>query len=648
MNAPRLFVPAVLAAFALGVGAGAVIFHRSETATSSTPSTEESEAAGSGSTTALDGATEAGAPSPPRRASGGTPKPMTLAQLKAEVEDLDGFFYRGLGGMRQLADLADRVRLSDPAALARQLAASAPQSAGDAAWDLVMAAYAEQDAAAAWNFALALRPGPARQSAMLAVLAAAAAQDPLRAANMAKAIDDPQMKQQANMVVIGNLARKDPRAALQLSASLGSAAETDFSNMLIFRTWLRDDPEAAKAAAAQLDGRARDQAQQGLLSALTQSDPEAAWQYAQTLPPAGESRRDYKQQVVQMWAATDPPAALKAALTMEEGNSRLGAISSAVAAWSRSDFDDALRYAISMEDSTLRSDVFRAMSSGTTGNRQQLLDAMIEHMPVGDNFQNAVSSVFSSWAREDPAAAAVAVSQLPPGRALSRATEQIAAEWARAGNHEQVLAWAQQLPEGEARTNALESLFSQLSTQDPQQALAALATLGPAERGDALRSLAAGWSKANPEAVLQWANTWPDAGERAGIIRDALSQWANSSPEAAAAQIQRLPADQQEAATRAVVDRWAAKDAEAAAAWLARQPDGKSKDSSISVLARKIAPEDPETALRWTGAISEERPRNRQTEQIARDWLRQDPAAARRWIETSTLPPDTRNRLLKR
>jgi hypothetical protein len=644
MNPQRLLLPAALLAFAAGVGAGLLLPRGATTDNTASSAAPDAGAGQSGLHPAAAGpAEETGpdtAPAKPLR-------PMTLADLKAGVEDLDGFFYRGLAGMRQLADLADRIRLSDPAELARQLAAS-PQGAGEGAWELVMAAYAEQNTPAAWAFALGMKPGPARQSAILAVLAAAASQDPSRALAMAKGIDDPQMKQHANMLVVGNLARKDPRAALQLSAGLGSAAETEFSNMLIFRTWLRQDPEAAKAAAAQLEGRARDQAQQGLLSALVQTDPEAAWQYAQTLPPASDTRRDYKQQVIQSWAATDPPSALKAALTMEAGNSRQNAISTAVAAWSRTDFDDALRYAVALEDTTLRSDVFRAMSSGSTGNRQELLDALIEHMPVGDNFQNAVSNVFSSWARENPAAAAAAAAQLPPGRALSRATEQIAAEWARTGDQEQVLAWARQLPEGEARTNALESLFGQLSTQDPQQALAALATLGPDERGSALRSLAAGWSKTNPEAVLQWANTLPDAGERAGIVRDALSQWANSSPEAAAAHIANLPANQQEAATRSVVDRWASKDAEAAATWLARQPAGPAKDSSISVLARKIAPEDPATALQWAATISEERPRNRQTEQIARDWMNQDPAAASRWIQSSSLPPDTRNRLLKR
>lgn len=637
MNSTPRLVLVLLAAFIGGAGVATLVVHRAPVAGIRDEPAQPTASAPQGPSNA-----SSAQDAPPDNTQPGS-KPISLAELKTETEDMQGLSQWGFAGMRRMADLGDRLLRSDPAALARQLAATPPQSAEDPTWALVMAAYAEKDPQGAWSFALALKPGPARQSAMLAAIATVATKDAILAMQMAEAMEDPDLKNHLRALALSELARKDPQKALQIADSSGS--ETGSSDMMqIFGAWALRDPEAAKAAAAGMTGRAREQAQRGLVNALLQSDPSAAWDYAQSLPPEGAA---YRQQVIQTWAGSDPHAALRAAFSIKDGNTRANAVSGAVAAWSRTDFPDALQYAIAVEDTTLRSDIFRAMSSDAGQNRQQLLNAMVEHMPIGDNFQSALSNIFSGWARDNPAEAAAAVSQLPPGPALARATEQIASQWARAGASDEVLAWAQQLPQGEARTNALESLFSQLSTKDPQQALAALAGLSPEDRGNALRSLAAGWSKTNPQAVLQWAGTLTDKGERARIVNDALSQWANTAPDQAAAHAQRLPAEQRDDAMRAVVQRWAAKDAEAAADWLVRQPDGPAKDSSVAVLARKLAPEDPETALRWAESISNTGARDRQIEQIAADWMRQDPAAARPWVEQSRLSPKVRDRLLK-
>ena len=649
MPRPKLLLPlALLAGFAAGVGVGYPLGGGRGDSTSGSPAAAGGKPPG---TTQASGAPE----SPdeiaagPKASAATAPaaRPITMAQLQAALADLGTFGFRGMDSMRKLADLTDRLRLSDPEALARQFAAAPQQPGGEIAWNLVMAAYAEKDPQGAWNFALAMKPGAARKSALVAALSTIAGEDPTRAMAMADTVDDEQLKRQIRMMAIGSIAQKDPRRALEMASSARGAGD-DYSMMVIFNSWARQDPEGAKAAAAQLTGRAGDQARLALVSALTQSDPAAAWQYALTLPPGGERHEDPKQQVIRTWAESDPQAALKAALSMTDSGSRSQAMSSAVASWARADFAGALQYAIAVEDSTLRSDVFRAMSGSTPGNRQELLSAMIEHMPVGDNYQNAVSNLFSSWARENPADAAAAAAQIPPGRALSRAASQIASEWAQTGARDQVMAWAQQLPEGEARNNALESLFSNWSSRDPQQALSALGALSAADRPAAVRSLAEGWSRKNPEAVVQWAGTLPEANERNDVMRSALSQWAESSPELAAAYVQRLSGDQGGAAMQAVVDRWASKDAQAAGDWLSRQPASAAKDSAISSLTRRVASEDPAAAIGWAGTIADPKARDRQIEQLARDWMRQDATAARQWISTSQLPQDVRERLIKR
>lgn len=571
-------------------------------------------------------------------------KPITARELQAEMTSMEGFGF-GLSSMRRYADLADRLRVSDPAAIARELA-SGNQAGRDMGWGMVMGAFAEQDPSGAWAFAQGLPAGPSRQTALSSVISSIASRDPNRALALVDSIEEAGLKRQIRSMALASVASRDPRRAFEIAKS-GSGEPEDFSMSSIIFQWTRRDPEAAKAAALSLTGRVGDQARMTLMSSLTQQDPEAAWQFAQTLPRSGEGYQDPRLQVIQNWANSDPQAALRAALGISEESVRNNALSSAVSTWSRNDFSGALQYALSVQDSGVRSDILRSMSMNPGGDRAKLLEAVMTHMPAGDNFQQAVSGIFSSWARENPAAAAAAVSSLPPGRIYSQAVSNIASQWAASGNRDEVLRWARGLPEGEPRRNALNSVFSNWSGDQPEQAIAAASSMAPNERRDVYRAIAQGWSRRDPEAVLRWAGSLTESDERRDIVQNAVGNWASNSPETAARYVARLPESDRGAAMQSVVDRWASRDAEAAADWLAKQPVGPSRDGAVVSLARKIAMEDPETALSWAATISDEKNRARQMENLARDWVRQDAAAARAWIQTSPFPQDVRNRLIK-
>jgi hypothetical protein len=477
----------------------------------------------------------------------------------------------------------------------------------------------------------------------------AGAKDPSLALAMADTLEDPHIKYLMRSRAILNLSAKDPQRALALAMEGGKFEEGDSSVSQIFTMWAQNDPEAAKAALSRLSGRNAEQARLAFVSSLTETDPQAAWNYALTLPSPGEGGyHDVRVRVVQQWAQSDPQAALQAALSIPDATAKDTAIGVAVSFWAQSDFSGALKYAVSVDDPTVRSNILRTLSNNSKGNRKELLGAVLDHMPPGDSFQEAVSMIVSGWAGDNPTEAAAAICQLPPGRVLSNAADRIASQWARsATNKQEVVDWVRTLPEGEARRNSLGSVFSEWSNSDPQSALKALDSLPPEDRKSALSSLASGWSRKSPEAVLQWAGTMADAGERASIVQTAVSQWANTQPDAAARYVEQLPEAQRSRPMQSVVNNWASKNTEAAAAWLERQPAGTSKDAALGSLARKISQEDPEAALTWVAGISDEKQRLSQTESVARDWIRQAPAAARQWVSSSNLPEDTRKRLLK-
>ncbi|MCK9588077.1 MAG: hypothetical protein WC076_00230 [Terrimicrobiaceae bacterium] len=644
MNTKLLSILAALAAGALGgfaIGRGTA---PTAAAPSNAPLGNSAIALASGSLSPENatGSTQALTPS-----QGVAPKPITAAELQDVFAVMEAPGYRGASDLRKMADLQDRLKVSDLASIAATLCASATAPNRMSGFFLVMSTYAEQDPQAAWNLALGIK-GALRQNALSVIISAMAARDPSRAIAMADGIGEPQLKRQLRSAAIMNIAQKDPQKALSLALDGKGGDEGDFPVSMIFHNWARKDLEGAKAAIGRLSGRQADQARQALFSALAQQDPKAAWDYALTMPPAGEIYQDARIQVVQQWAQTDPQAALKAALSISDTRLRGPAMSSAINSWARSDFSGALKYAVSVDDSTLRADLLQNLSGSSQGNRKELLGAVLDHMPPGDSFRNAVSNLFSSWARENPTEAAAAVSQLPAGSVFSNAASQIASQWVRnAANKREVFDWARTLPEGEARNNSLSSVFGEWSSSDPQGALKALDSLSPEDRKTASRALASGWSRNSPEAALRWASTMADAGERSSTVQMAVSQWANTAPDAAARYVERLPEAERSGPMQAVLNSWASKDTEAAAAWLDKQAPGPSKDGALRALSRKIAQEDPEAALTWVAGITDEKERLRQTENIAREWVRQDPAVARSWISTSKLPEETRNKLLK-
>jgi hypothetical protein len=66
----------------------------------------------------------------------------------------------------------------------------------------------------------------------------------------------------------------------------------------------------------------------------------------------------------------------------------------------------------------------------------------------------------------------------------------------------------------------------------------------------------------------------------------------------------------------------------------------------VSVFSSRILSSDPQTAVQWAATIRNDNLRNSEVESAARDWLRLDPRSASSWIANSSLPEETKTRLL--
>lgn len=605
----------------------------------------------------LSGASTSASPQPGQRgsevaAAATVAEPIGFEELMQEFESLQRSGWMGLSGIRGMSRLAERIEVSDLSALSAELVSQPNAMDRMMAVYLVINAYAERDPDGAWQLVMNMPRSQMRQAAISSVASGITQRDPKRAMALADSVEDTQTQQQIRSTAVAMLATRDPQSALDLYLEnpdrSSQAAQYDSAIMSIFHQWAGKDIEAAKAAARNLDGRMGEQAQSALLQGYAQNDPEGAWNYALTLPRSSEGYRDPRLQVISNWANTDPQAAMSAVSQVEDSSTRDMAMSNIISSWARNDFDAALSFALSTESSTLRSDMFRSLAGQSSGNRDKMLTAVLDYMPPGNSFQQAVGQVLSGWAQEDPAAAAEAVFRLPPGQVVANAAAQVAQQWANKGQRTEALAWARRLPEGETRLNSVQAVFRQWASDDAQSAQAALSTLHESERSRAVRAIAEGWSQRDPEAVVRWSRSLATDEERRDVLRSGISTWARSAPEAAARAVSQVPESERGPAMEAVVREWSSKDATAAGDWLKSQPAGAQKDGAISALARSLVGEDPESALTWASQISDAQNRDRQIERHARTWLNNEPQTARAWIASSSLvSQETRTKLLK-
>src|ERR1700746_1652708 len=83
----------------------------------------------------------------------------------------------------------------------------------------------------------------------------------------------------------------------------------------------------------------------------------------------------------------------------------------------------------------------------------------------------------------------------------------LAGSWARE-DPEAAFAWANTLPNGQGRDNAMQSIFSNWAGKDPQRAANVVATLpsGP-RREQAMGSVSREWANLDPRAAIAWAQS---------------------------------------------------------------------------------------------------------------------------------------------
>jgi hypothetical protein len=433
----------------------------------------------------------------------------------------------------------------------------------------------------------------------------------------------------------------NPQQIAKSALEMPEGAERDMALMLSLGELAERNPSEALRFAESLPvGEDRDQALRWIAAGLPSGNIERTLALADSVEDS-DLRELIVAKVIAKEAESNPASAMNALTMIEDPAIRANALAATAESWVSADPEGALDHAKKSADPAVRSDLLAFLSASAEADSKQVFEVVLDQMPSGMAYQAAISDLFENWAVKDPSAAASALSKIPPGPALDSATSEVASALANSSApKKEIAAWIGGLPNGSARLEALDGLYSEWARTDPSGALGEAARLTGGDRNAALNSLVNSWAGEDPASVLQWgirgANGFDEARDLA--VQSGIRGIAYVDPAEAARQVGSVPPALQASANSALVEVWSEVDAESAAAWLSSKPKGSAIDGAAGRLAMSLVREDPEMAMEWALAISAPESRTKTAQEVARQWKQRNPDSARAYSSKNSSP----------
>jgi hypothetical protein len=476
--------------------------------------------------------------------------------------------------------------------------------------------------------------------------------------------------------LIDSVARRNPESALQILKSQPGAPQLSWLNQQIFEQWSQRDPAgAAKSAEALEPGMSREQALQAVAASWAAQDPEAAIKWTESFSDK-VSQNKLLRMVAQQWAVNEPKKVIEWAGKLTEPDMRLGILSTAIGQLAQSDAAAAQAHLQTLPTGQERDNLVTQVAYTVSRQDTKAALSMLELLPAGPSRTSATVNMAVQMASTDAKAAGELFLTLP----VAQTSGQVGriAQTMAAGNMEMAREWVDQIPDARMRSQATRSIAGVLAQGNPR---AGVEWMMEKEPGGDISRLLQGWVANASDEVLAWAKDLPEGeakraaqsavvqkmiGTDVGKARDLFakelspeaqvstasslaSQWANRDLSSARTWAESLPAGgARENALAGLAGSWANQDAAAAARWMERFSPGDERDRVVTRFAGAVAQRDPEGALAWATSISDPDLRGAQMEQLAGRWLQTDAATAREWIKnTDQLTPGARRRILE-
>jgi hypothetical protein len=234
-------------------------------------------------------------------------------------------------------------------------------------------------------------------------------------------------------------------------------------------------------------------------SALVNHDPLAAFALAKSLP-IGDPQRDTIRTLVCGLVQTN--SELAASMVADLSSPLAEQMAAALAtAWGKKDLPAAIDWARHLAEGKLRNEVLLTLSADWA-TLDALDAAEFAHLSLSDEAEiqaQFLSIIGGRWASKDPVDA---------------------------------IAWSLKLPEGDSRETFLAAVSSTMSESFPAEAAQLVASLTPGSRQeDAALTVVLHWVRKNPQAAVEWAQSFPSDSLRLNTLLNLVSTLTIDEPE---------------------------------------------------------------------------------------------------------------------
>ncbi len=346
--------------------------------------------------------------------------------------------------------------------------------------------------------------------------------------------------------------------------------------------------------------------------------------------------------LIPRWAEADPEAALAYAKTLTRTNERQVALTAVFSGWARRDVDAAMAAVEGLKSNEERHAAWSAiLAELAQKSPERAVELHLKNLAKGDSQfgykYGTIQSIFTMWAQTDPAAAAARAMKLT-SRDRDMAFSGIAAQWA-AKDLQGALAWAQGLPDGNAKRLATQGVLLGMANQDPQAAATYALTLKGTAQQVAMSSVAGVWAQTDFTGALAWSQNLTDPKARERALQSLGSEWTRRDPQGAVAYANSLPPGQaKNNLIYSIASSWANTDSKAALEWVQTLPTGQSRNNAMQSVVSQVSSRDPAEVAAWLEAMPDGSGRISQYySSIASQWAEQDPEKAAEWVKK--LPP---------
>ncbi len=212
----------------------------------------------------------------------------------------------------------------------------------------------------------------------------------------------------------------------------------------------------------------------------------------------------------------------------------------------------------------------------------------------------------------DAQAAAKVIAENAPALEESRALSALCSQWG-ARDPEAARSWAESLPAGNARSQAIHGVWTSWTQSDPAAAHSALPELTAMDRRTGVQAIAASrWALEFSGKAMRWMASLPQ-GEQIPALAASYAQWPASFWREALPMLERLataPVSEADTAAfsnviRKTTNAEIRRDAASASSWALALPPGSVRFTAIGTIAEHLAVESWEKANSWIATLPE-------------------------------------------